>query len=476
MLKIAALTLAAGLALSSFAAPAFALDIPAPIDRRRRRSASRFRLRPWRACRLRRAAIAGPTAGAARWTPVGARRASIADTTAAFAGATAGETRFASRRAPPISPQTQRITTVFTFLRTLFLGLAIIGGANAALADPAPISAKAKWIEAQLDQMDVKDKWIAGTHIDWRTGVPDGQPESADRPPHPLQRLRRRRRGKIRRLPAAPAGAPAILAGERPERMAAHRGRGEGWQSLPDGAAAQNAANRGLLVVASYHNRNDDKPGHIAIVLPGMKNAALLASEGPDVMQAGTVNSARTSLRDGFSGHPGSFEGSLDRLLRPRGRRPLTVAAPATLDGAACGAVFARRERSGLRDRLGVAFGEDDVVADGVEKTRAVRLFARVVIVAKLKRLGFRARLIRRVGDELQDAARDGSRPPWGRARLSSRARRRAREPPHGPPGCSRRQNRRQNASAGASWAVRWPPRGASTNMSSTATTTQGSS
>ena len=78
-----------------------------------------------------------------------------------------------------------------------------------------------------------------------------------------------------------------------------------------DAAAAQDAANRGLFVVASYHNRNDDKPGHIAIVLSGKKNAALLASEGPDVMQAGTVNSLREPMREGFSGHPGAFEGRL---------------------------------------------------------------------------------------------------------------------------------------------------------------------
>ena len=200
---------------------------------------------------------------------------------------------------------------MFPVLRTIFLGLAIIGGANAALADPAPISAKAKWIEAQLDQMDVKDNWIAGVHINWRTGVPDGQPESAVGRHTHCSAFAAAAAEKFGIYLLRPPEHPQILLANAQNEWLPTEGAGQGWQSLPDAAAAQDAANRGLFVVASYHNRNDDKPGHIAIVLSGKKNAALLASEGPDVMQAGTVNSLREPMREGFSGHPGAFEGRL---------------------------------------------------------------------------------------------------------------------------------------------------------------------
>ena len=40
-------------------------------------------------------------------------------------------------------------------------------------------------------------------------------------------------------------------------------------------------ADRGWMVVASYHNHHDDKPGHIVIVRPGQASAADMASEVP---------------------------------------------------------------------------------------------------------------------------------------------------------------------------------------------------
>ena len=67
---------------------------------------------------------------------------------------------------------------------------------------------------------------------------------------------------------------------------------------------AQAFANRGFLVVATYRSHRDNKPGHIAIVLPGDKSAEEIDAEGPNVMQAATVNSASISLKAGFAGHP----------------------------------------------------------------------------------------------------------------------------------------------------------------------------
>ena len=54
----------------------------------------------------------------------------------------------------------------------------------------------------------------------------------------------------------------------------------------------------------SHHH--DDRPGHIAIVRRA-KTTEQIAAEGPDVIQAGSVNKTSISIRDGFAGHPAAW-------------------------------------------------------------------------------------------------------------------------------------------------------------------------
>jgi hypothetical protein len=101
----------------------------------------------------------------------------------------------------------------------------------------------------------------------------------------------------------------------------------EGWRPLGGPAEAQDASNKGLLVVASYHNHRDDKPGHIAIVRPGDASVEKINSEGPDVIQAATINSASISVKAGFAGHVSAWnDNEIDyyahavRMLEPTAR------------------------------------------------------------------------------------------------------------------------------------------------------------
>ena len=55
-------------------------------------------------------------------------------------------------------------------------------------------------------------------------------------------------------------------------------------------------------------NPDPTRPGHIAVVRPGNKEAALLDAEGPDVMQAGGTNALRISMRKGFGNHPKEYD------------------------------------------------------------------------------------------------------------------------------------------------------------------------
>ena len=99
-----------------------------------------------------------------------------------------------------------------------------------------------------------------------------------------------------------PEHSVVLLANAQNEWLA-EEGRAEGWRRLDGPAEAQDAANRGLLVVASYHNQDSDKSGHIAIVRPGEKSAEEIRAEGPDVIEAATVNETSISVKAGFAGH-----------------------------------------------------------------------------------------------------------------------------------------------------------------------------
>jgi hypothetical protein len=195
------------------------------------------------------------------------------------------------------------------FFRRMIAALALC----AALADSGAhaqdmhVTPKGEWLAKELDRLDVETKWIAGTHVDWRTGLPDGVPEAL--PGHHTH---------CSAFAAAAADALGVYILRPPEHgqvllanaqneWLAIEGRDEGWQPLDGPLEAQAAANRGLLVVASYHNHHDRKPGHIAIVRPADKKVEDIAAEGPNVIQAGTTNSASISLKAGFAGHPSAW-------------------------------------------------------------------------------------------------------------------------------------------------------------------------
>jgi len=189
--------------------------------------------------------------------------------------------------------------------RNFISGIVVLAAVTGAAAQSleGPITPKARWLAAQLQSLDVEHKWIAGAKVDWKSGLPNGQPETrlgghthcSAFVASAAQRL-----GVY--ILSPPQHRQELLANAQSEWLPT-AGRDAGWLPLAGAQEAQDAANLGDLVVASYHNHYDDKPGHIAIVLPSNKNAAEIAAEGPDVMQAATVNSASISIKAGFAGH-----------------------------------------------------------------------------------------------------------------------------------------------------------------------------
>ena len=175
-------------------------------------------------------------------------------------------------------------------------------------ASPAEtITPQAQAMIKVLDAMGVESKWNAGERVDWETGLPTGVPEtSPGKHTHCSAFVAAAAKNLGVYILRPPQHGQMLLANAQNEWLA-EEGAARGWVKLANADEAQAAANRGLLVVASYHNHHDDRPGHIAIVRPGSKTAEQIAAEEPDVIQAGSVNKTSISLRDGFAGHPAAW-------------------------------------------------------------------------------------------------------------------------------------------------------------------------
>ncbi len=162
----------------------------------------------------------------------------------------------------------------------------------------------------RLEAMDVEMLWLPGAIVDWQTGLPTGQPftDSTKRPTHCSQFVAAASLRLGVTLLRPPEHSVIGLANAQNAWLDTDAARKAGWIRLKDGAEAQRLAKQGRFVLASVSNPDPKRAGHIAIVRPGDKDAETLASEGPDIMQAGGTNFQKTSLRRGFANHPKEYD------------------------------------------------------------------------------------------------------------------------------------------------------------------------
>jgi hypothetical protein len=159
----------------------------------------------------------------------------------------------------------------------------------------------------KLDGFEVETHWPAHLHVDWETGVPDGKPEKGTgKHTHCSAFVASAAKQMGVYILRPPEHSQVLLANAQNEWLEGD-GASQGWRRLKDGQEAEDKANQGELVVASYHNHHDDKPGHIAIVRPSAKNTEAIADEGPDMVQAGEHNYNVVSAKKGFAGHPAAW-------------------------------------------------------------------------------------------------------------------------------------------------------------------------
>ena len=190
--------------------------------------------------------------------------------------------------------------TILTLTILLAAGSATLRQANA--YDISPAGAR---LAAYYDSLDVEHHWLPGEKISWRSGDPS--PKGGNGATHCSAFVASACAGLDVYILRPPEHKQTHLANAQFEWLAA-AGKEKGWRPVATPAEAQQRANRGELVVAAYRNPDDTKPGHIALVRPSLKSNSAIASEGPDVIQAGGHNRNRVALKSGFGNHPGAWQ------------------------------------------------------------------------------------------------------------------------------------------------------------------------
>jgi hypothetical protein len=211
-----------------------------------------------------------------------------------------------------VSVQRRMRKTSVAFLIMMGLPFAVIGATSADDNCCGPINDAGRKLVVRLDSTGVDHLWIAGHHVDWRTGEPDSGTED-------------RGRGNATHCSAfaaavanslgiyllrPPEHGQVLLASAQVAWLQSDAARKRGWRKVMDMEEAQALANQGHLVLAAYPNLK--KPGHIAIVRPADKSKAELQSDGPQITQAGERNALSTTVRIGFKYHPGAWPNGVE--------------------------------------------------------------------------------------------------------------------------------------------------------------------
>ena len=152
-----------------------------------------------------------------------------------------------------------------------------------------------------LDHADVEHLWLPHQHVNWETGQPEASAPVYSSHCSAFAAAISKRLNVYMLRP--PEHSPVLLASAQTAWFGRDEGKRAGWHQLESASHAQTLSNVGELVVVSYESPNPRKPGHIAIVRPSLKTAAVLAEDGPEITQAGGKNYADSNVRIGFKNH-----------------------------------------------------------------------------------------------------------------------------------------------------------------------------
>jgi 2C-methyl-D-erythritol 2,4-cyclodiphosphate synthase len=171
------------------------------------------------------------------------------------------------------------------------------------------INEQGKQLKKFLLGMDVENHWIAGSHIDWETGIADHPDAKAGNHTHCSAFVAAACKQSGIYILRPPEHGQLLLANAQYDWLQTEAARNEGWRSITGVnrlwvyGEAQKAANHGNIVVAIIKNQDDSKPGHAALIVPRDTDTASLSANGPSLIMAGTHNFNNISLKNGFKSH-----------------------------------------------------------------------------------------------------------------------------------------------------------------------------
>ncbi len=167
-----------------------------------------------------------------------------------------------------------------------------------------PVAPTGEKLSEFLDGLEVNKRWLPDRYVDWTTGISLGKFHSGYGT-H-CSTFVAAAASKLGIPILSPAEQTGLLANAQ-YRWLENQGQQHGWTLVDNQLTAQKIANQGCLVVISYANPNQRRPGHIVIVRPSNKSKDEINSRGPQIIQAGRKNYNSTTLSKAFRNPQAAF-------------------------------------------------------------------------------------------------------------------------------------------------------------------------
>jgi len=205
---------------------------------------------------------------------------------------------------PALFSALRRVLTEHALYGVVLVGALFAAGCRESGCNALPVLPEGAQLARLLESMHVESHWIAGHHVDWRTGNPDGGPEPREGSHSHCSAFVAAVAAKLGVEVLHPPEHSQVFLADAQCAWLDDEGARVGWRTVASPLEAQELANRGALVVACFATADVELPGHIAVIRPDAVCRSRIETEGPQVIQAGVENYASTTLANGFRHHP----------------------------------------------------------------------------------------------------------------------------------------------------------------------------
>lgn len=157
--------------------------------------------------------------------------------------------------------------------------------------------------------LNVEKLWIAGSHINWETGVADKPDAAAGNHTHCSAFVAAACKQMDIYILRPPEHGQILLANAQCGWLQTKDAQKKGWSPVTNFdrlslyIQVQKLANTGNVVVAVIKSQDATKPGHAALIMPKNIEEDELRKDGPILIMAGTHNFNFISLKNGFKSH-----------------------------------------------------------------------------------------------------------------------------------------------------------------------------